>query len=58
VLQDVLSNGGEVFFTLHAPFILLILMELVDVSWWTMCIFMRLVRKAGRILARQNPNWA
>ena len=48
----VLGNGGEVFFALHAPFVLLIATGLVVVSWWILRILMWPIRKSKRILTR------
>ena len=48
----VLGNGGEVFFALHAPFVLLIATGLVVVSWWILRILMWPIRKSKHILTR------
>jgi hypothetical protein len=48
----VLGNGGEVFFALLTPLILLLSTGLVIVSWWSICIIMFPIRILGRKLAR------
>ena len=48
----VLRNGGEVFFTLHAPFDLLIATSLVVLRWWILCILMWPIHKFKRVLAQ------
>lgn len=48
----VLGNGGEVFFTLHAPFVLLIATGSVVLSWWILCILMWPICKSKCVLAR------
>ena len=51
--QDyVLGNGGEVFFALLTPLILLLSTGLVIVSWWAICIIMFPIRFLGHKLAR------
>ncbi|KAF8262780.1 PGAP1-like protein-domain-containing protein [Lactarius quietus] len=52
----VLGNGGEVFFALHAPLVLLISTGLVVISWWLLRIFMYPIRKAGRVLTRTKAD--
>ena len=48
----VLGNGGEVFFALLTPLILLLVTGLVIVSWWAICIVMFPIRILARNLAR------
>lgn len=51
--QDyVLGNGGEVFFALLTPLIILLSTGLVIASWWAICIIMFPVRLLGHKLAR------
>ena len=47
-----LGNGSEVFFALHTPFVLLIAMGSVVLSWWILCILMWPIRKSKCVLAQ------
>jgi len=48
----VLGNGGEVFFSLLAPLLLLLATGLVTVSWWALCVLLYPIRKTRRLFTR------
>ncbi|KAI0045655.1 GPI-inositol-deacylase [Auriscalpium vulgare] len=55
-VDHLLGNSGEAFFSPVAPFLMLVVAGLVQVSWWLLCALMWPVRLLGRITGSRRKD--